>query len=166
MITSMVVLITLCCASAFALQEGQTIDVNGLFSFRLPAGFTKHTGDDERAEYRKGETKLIYIWGHTESAAYSDRRQTSMHDYQESTTRISGKRANIRTYRQTVKGRRIYRAELNVGNWEKGEVQLYMKVESSDSAILDTAREIFKSVSFPIPSPERPDPLHRESGAH
>jgi len=137
-------------------SDWQTMDVSGLFTFRLPAGFTRRTGDEVRAEYHKDETKLVYIWGHTESLAYKDRRQASMNDYQESTSRISGKRANIRTYSQTVKARRIYRAELNVGNWEKGEVRLYMAIESSDPAMLDTAREIFKSVSFPLPPPERP----------
>lgn len=156
------ILLLAACFSAPVLQDWQTIDANGLFSFRLPAGFTKDAGDDVRAEYHKRGTKLIYVWGQTESPSYNDRRQASMHDYEESITRIGGKRANIRAYRQTVDWKRIYRAELNVGNWEKGEVQLYMRVESSDPAMLETAREIFKSVSFPLPSPERPDSSHRE----
>ena len=151
--------------SAPAVQEWQKIDFNGLFSFRLPVGFTKHTGDDRCAEYQKGETTLVYVWGHTESVRYSERRQRSMHDYEETITRMGGKRANIRTYWQSVKGRRIYRAELNIGNWEKGEVQLYMRVEGRDPSTLETAREIFKSVSFPLPSPERLDPSHREFGS-
>lgn len=160
------VLLAVCCVSALAIQDWQKIDVNDLFSFRLPAGFTKHTGDDRRAEYHKGETTLVYIWGDTEACAYNQRRQASMHDYRETVTRMGGKRANIRTYWQTIDARRIYRAELNVGNWEKGEVQLYMRVEGRDPATLETAREIFKSVSFPLPAPERPDLSHREFGSH
>lgn len=160
---SLIVLLVVCSVSALTLQtssnnEWQTIAVNDLFSFRVPPGFIKRLSsgsDEERAEFYKGETKLLYVWGHTESVAYSERRQASMNDYQESTTRIGGKRANIRTYSQTIKGKRIYRAELNVGNWEKGEVQLYMEIESSDPAALETAREIFKSVKFPLPPPER-----------
>ena len=160
------ILLLAVCLSASAMQDWQTIEVNGLFTFRLPAGFTKHTGDDVRAEYQKGETKVVYIWGQTESPVFTNRRQVSMHDYKESISRTGGKRANIRTYWQTVNSRQSYRAELNVGNWEKGEVQLYMRVESSDAAMLDTAREIFKSVSFPLPAPERPDLSHREVHPH
>src|ERR1041384_5062163 len=139
---SFVILLAVCSVPALALQEWQTVAVSDLFSFRLPPGFIKRSSngtDDERAEYYKGETRLVYVWGHTESVAYSERRQAGMNDYEESTTRIGGKRANIRSYWQTVKGKRIYRAELNVGNWEKGEVQLYMGIESNNPAVLGTA---------------------------
>jgi hypothetical protein len=136
----------------------QTIDFNGLFTFRLPDGFEKRAAterDDLRAEYQKGHTKLIVIWGRTESAAYDNRRQDSMHDYRESTTRLRGLRANVRTYSQTVNSKRVYRAELNVGNWDKGEVQLYMRMETDDPAMLSLAEEIFKSIELPFASPER-----------
>jgi hypothetical protein len=55
----------------------QTIDFNGLFTFRLPDGFEKREGpkpDDLRAEYHQGRTKLIVIWSRTESVAYDKRR--------------------------------------------------------------------------------------------
>jgi hypothetical protein len=139
-------------------SDWQTIDVNGLFTFRLPAGFLKQTStsnQDERVEYYKGKTKVVAIWGRTESGAYDERRQTWMTDYTESTSRIRGLRANIRTYSHMVGAKRIYRAELNVGNWQNGEVQLYMLVEGPDPATLDIAREIFKSITLPLPPPER-----------
>jgi hypothetical protein len=136
----------------------QTIDFNGLFSFRLPEDFVRSSSngpDDVRAEYQKGATKLIVVWGHTESVAYKDRKQDSMNDYQELTSRIRGQRANIRTYSQTINSRRSYRAELNVGNWEKGELQLYMRMETDDAAMLLIADQIFKSINLPLPPPER-----------
>lgn len=136
-------------------SEWQTIDVGDLFSFRLPRGFAKRTTDEARGEYYKDETKVVFVWGHSESGAYGDRRQSWMNDYQETTTRLRGKRANIRTY-STTKGKRIYHAELNVGNWEKGQVQLYMKVEGTDPLTSDLANTIFKSITFPIPAPEQP----------
>jgi len=136
----------------------QTIDFHDLFTFRLPEGFTTKAplGEDElRAEYHKGATKLIVVWGHTESVVYDQRQQNWMHDYQERTTRLRGLRANIRTYSRHENSNHLYTAELNVGNWEKGAVQLYMRMESDDPAMLPVADEIFKSISFPRPSPER-----------
>jgi hypothetical protein len=76
------------------------------------------------------------------------RRQPEMEDYQETETRIAGKRANIRTYSQVRDGERISRAELNIGNWEKAEVELYMEVESKNPADLEIAKQIFNSVVF------------------
>jgi hypothetical protein len=81
-----------------------------------------------------------------------------MNDYEEMTTRLGGRMANIRSFSSVKEGMRVYQAELNVGNWEKGEVQLYMRVEGSDPKTLDAAREIFKSVTLPLPAPERPTP--------
>jgi hypothetical protein len=141
-----------------ARSDWQTIEVNDLFTFRLPAGFVKQAATSdrgERVEYSKAETKVVAIWGRTESGAFADRRQSWMNDYTESTTRIRGLRANIRTYSHTVNAKRIYRAELNLGNWQNGEVQLYLRVEGTDLSTLDTAREIFKSVTLPLPPPER-----------
>ena len=140
-------------------SEWQTIDVHGLFSFRLPPGFTRRSAFnvvEERGEWAKGETKLGYVWGRTESPAYEERREPWMKDYQETTTRFRGRRANIRTYSKTTNGNQSYYAELNVGNWEKGEVQLYMQIEGTDPATTDLANQIFKTVTLPFPQPERP----------
>ena len=135
------------------------IDADGLFSFSLPEGFTKTDMagvENDLGEYYKGETRFIFIWGDTASFAYSERRQPEMQDYQELTTRLKGKRVNIRTYWTSGEGRRIYHGELNVGNWERGQVTLFMGLEGSDPKTLETARRIFGSVEFPIPDPERP----------
>ena len=135
----------------------QTVDFNGLFTFRLPDGFERRVASEEdvRGEYQKGATKVIVVWGRTESPAYNNRQQEWMHDYHESTTRLRGLRANVRTYSQTVDSKRVYRAELNLGNWDKGEVQIYMRMETDDPAMLPVAEEIFKSIELPLPSPER-----------
>jgi hypothetical protein len=157
-------LLLLLCAesSAITLQhssEWQTIVVNDWFTFRLPPGFIKRETkrEDERGEFYHGETKVVFIWGHTESSAYSSRRQLWMNNYHESVVRLSGKRANNRTYSRTTGGKRTFHAELNVGNWEKGEVELYLAVEGTDPATLDLANQVFKSVTFPLPPPERPN---------
>jgi hypothetical protein len=43
----------------------------------------------------------------------------------------------------------IYTGGLNVGNWEKSEVQLYMRVEGNDTATIELAKQIFKTVTLP-----------------
>jgi hypothetical protein len=137
----------------------QTIDADGLFSFRLPQGFSKTemaVAGNYLGEYYKGETRLFFIWGDTTSPAYDERRRPEMRDYEEQNTRLKGKRANIRTYWISSEGRRVYHAELNVGNWERGQVTLFMGLEGGDPKTLETARQIFWSVDFPIPDPERP----------
>src|SRR5262245_60075591 len=93
----------------------QTVDFNGLFTFHLPDGFAARSPlrpEDTRAEYTKDQTRLVVVWGRTESVAYKDRKQDWMNDYQESLIRIRGQRANIRTYSQTSGSKRSYRAEL------------------------------------------------------
>jgi len=83
---------------------------------------------------------------------------TRVNDYEETTTRLGGRRADIRGFSRLKNGQRMYEAELNVGNWEKGEVQLYMRVEGNDAAMIELAKQIFKSVKLPLPSPERSTP--------
>ena len=143
------------------MRDGHTIDVDGLFSFRLPAGWSKRSSfnaAEVRGEWVKGGTKLVYVWGQTESGNYSERRQVWMNDYEETTTRLGGRRANVRSFSRMKDTKRMYQADLNVGNWDKGEVQLYMRVEGSDPASIELAKQIFKSVTLPRPSPERPTP--------
>jgi len=141
--------------------DWQTIDVDGLFSFRLPPGWAKRSSfnvAEVRGEWVKGETRLVYVWGQTESGGHSARRHSWMNDYEETTTRLGGRRADIRGFSRLKNGQRMYEAELNVGNWEKGEVQLYMRVEGNDAAMIELAKQIFKSVTLPLPSPERSTP--------
>jgi len=133
--------------------EWQTIAVGDLFSFRLPPGFKKGSSrTDESGEYYKDESKVVFVWGHSESGPFENRRQSWMNDYQETTTRLGGRRAMIRTYSQAKHG---YFADLNVGNWGKGEVQLYMRVEGKDPSTRELANRIFKSVTFPLPPPPK-----------
>ena len=141
--------------------DWQTIDVDGLFSFRLPAGWSKRSSfnvAEVRGEWVKAGTKLVYEWGQTESGSYGERRQAWMNDYEETTTRLGARRANIRNFSSMKDGKRTYEAELNVGNWEKGEVQIYMRIEGSEPATVGLAKQIFKSVMLPLPSPERTTP--------
>jgi hypothetical protein len=147
--------LTICFGFA-SVCEGQTehwqkIDADGLFTFRLPQGFTKTNMmgvENYLGEYYKDKTRFLFVWGDTASNAYDVRRHPEMENYQEAETRIDGRSANIRTFSQLRDGERIYRAELNVGDWEKADVDLYMDIESKDPADLEIAKQIFGSIKF------------------
>ena len=142
------------------MNDWHQVDVEGLFSFRLPKDFTKSesaVSETPVGEYSKGSIKLEFKWRPATTLTFEKRRQEWMNDYEESTSRIRGKRANIRTFWRTTNGKREYHAELNVGNWERGEIELYMTVVGGDQSARRLALEIFKSVSFPNPIPERPE---------
>lgn len=129
----------------------QTINAENLFTFRLPKGFTKTklTGvENYLGEYRKGEIKFLFIHKDTASNAYDVRRKPEMENYQETETKIGDRRANIRTFAQMREKERIYHAEMNIGDWENADVELYMEVESKNLADIEMAKQIFNSVVF------------------
>jgi len=154
-----------CCSMSLTTQDSsiddwRQIDVDGLFTFRLPNDFTKRdsaVSDTPAGEYRKGSTKLVFRWRPATAVTFQERRQKWMNDYEELVSRIRGKQANIRTYWKMTNGVRVYHAELNVGNWDRDELELYMGIESTDESALLLASQIFKSITFPTPIPERPD---------
>ena len=138
--------------SKFAQASGwQNINADGWFTFSLPQGFIKTDMmgvEHYLGEYYKGKTRFLFVWGDTASNAYDVRREPEMEKYEEEETSIGGKRANIRTFALVRNGARMYRAELNMGNWEKAKVELYMELESSNAADLETAKQIFRSIKF------------------
>jgi hypothetical protein len=132
-------------------SDWQKIDADGLFTFSLPQGFTRTnmTGIEVYlGEYYKGKTRFLFISGDTASNAYDVRREPEMENYEETETTISGRRANIRTYSVVTDGARTYHAELNVGDWEHADVELFMELESADAADMKIAKQIFSSISF------------------
>ena len=161
-----------CCSMSLTAQNSSAgdwrqIDVEGLFTFQLPNDFTKRktaVSESPAGEYHKGSTNLVFRWRPGTAVTFHERRQKWMNDYEELTSRIRGKQANIRTYWKMTNGVRVYHAELNVGNWEHGELELYMGLESSDESALLLAAQIFKSITFPNPIPERPKELTPKRG--
>jgi len=152
LVTAILFLASVSICQTARISDWQKIDADGLFTFRLPQGFTKTdmTGvENYLGEYYKGETRFLFVHGDTASNAYDVRREPEMKDYQETENRIDGKQANIRTYSQIENGQHTYRAELNIGDWANAKIELYMGVESKNPADLETAKQIFNSVDFP-----------------
>ncbi len=151
-----VVITILSLASILVCQTKQApkwrkINAEGFFTFRLPNGFNKtdlNGVENYLGEYYKDKTRFLFIWGDTDSNSFDKRREPDMDEYQEIETKVDGKKARIQIYSQLREGERIYRAELNVGNWEEGEVDLYMGMESNNPADLEVARQIFNSIVF------------------
>ena len=141
-------------------SERQTVKVDDLLVYQLPKGWMRssETVSDLRCEWTKGDTKLFYIQGQTGSGNYSDRRRSWMNDYEETTTRIGGQKANVRSFSFSKDGKKKFVAELNIGNWDKNQVQFFMHVEGRDAGTVELAKEIFNSVKMTLPAPERSTP--------
>jgi hypothetical protein len=138
-------------SSQAASSDWQKINAEKLFTFSLPEGFTKTNMagiEHYLGEYFKGKTRFLFIYGDTASNAYDVRREPEMENYQETETKIGGRHSNIRTFFQIRNKERIYRAELNIGDWKNANVELYMEVESKNQADLEMAKQIFNSVDF------------------
>jgi hypothetical protein len=61
---------------------------------------------------------------------------------------IDGKHATVRTFLYKFERASLYIAELNVGDWRKAQVELYMGMDSPKRTDIQTAKQIFRSVKF------------------
>jgi hypothetical protein len=78
--------------------DWREIDVEGLFTFRLPDDFTKldtALSETTAGEYRKGSTRLVFKWRPANAVTFQARRQEWMNDYKELISRVRGKQANM-----------------------------------------------------------------------
>ena len=71
-----------------------------------------------------------------------------MRDLREDAITIDGKHATVRTFLYKFERATLYVAELNVGDWRNGHVELYMGMDSPNSTDILTAKQIFRSVKF------------------
>jgi hypothetical protein len=71
-----------------------------------------------------------------------------MKDYQETETVIGGRKANIRSYYTEESGRKVYVAELYIGEWAAGKVEMFMTWEGGTVADFAIARRVFNSIEF------------------
>lgn len=125
------------------------INADDLFTFSLPGGFVKTNMmgvENYLGEYYNGQSRFLFVWHDTASYEYDERL---MRDLVEVSTTIDGKPASVRTFSIIRDGVTSYLTELNVGDWHKDRVELYMSLESRNQADTHTAKQIFKSIKFP-----------------
>ena len=149
-VVSFCVASTVLVAAGVAAQQvngWQTINADGVFTFRLPVGFKRNEQgvDSFMLGYQRGHARFIFICGDSASTDYHD--ENISHLREEATT-IDGKPATIRSFIYKWERSSEYITELNVGDWHNGHVQLYMAMDSPDRSDLDIAKQIFKSVKF------------------
>jgi hypothetical protein len=140
-------------------QDWRKINADGYFTFYLPSSMkqTDMAGVESfMREYIDGERRFLFVYLPYSHLAYDARRSEEMEDYHETKTEISGRKAVIRTYHTTdenayysyQKGQTTYVAELHVGDWANGQVELFMSLEAKSSAAIETARQIFGTVEM------------------
>ncbi|MGH9906493.1 MAG: hypothetical protein ACRD8U_13035 [Pyrinomonadaceae bacterium] len=132
-------------------EAWRKIDAEGLFTFDLPPGMkqTDMAGVESfLREYLDGKKRFLFVHEPYSYLAYDERRSEEMKDYHETETKISSRRANIRTYYSVENGHKTYVAELHVGDWDKGQVEVFMSLEGNCSTDLETAKQIFNTVEF------------------
>jgi len=136
-------------AGAAIQQSGplQTINAEGLFTFRLPVGFkqTEMGIDSFMRGYQRGRARFIFVCGDSASFEFNEK---NMRDLREDAITIDGKHATVRTFLYKFERATLYVAELNVGDWRNGHVELYMGMDSPNSTDILTAKQIFRSVKF------------------
>ena len=134
-------------AAAQRNSRSQSINAEGLFTFRLPAGFKQsETGVDSFMRgYQRGRSRFIFVCGDSASSEYDEK---NMRELREEAVTIGGKRATIRTFLYKFERASRYIAELNFGDWRNGHVELYMGMDSPNRTDVQTAKQIFRSVEF------------------
>src|ERR1044072_1715022 len=107
----------------------QTINAEGLFTFQLPAGFKQSEMgiDSFMRGYQSGSARFIFVCGDSASFEFNEK---NMSDLREDAITIDGKHATVRTFLYKFERSSRYVAELNVGDWRTGHVELYMGMDS------------------------------------
>lgn len=128
-------------------HHSQTINVEGIFTFQLPVGFREtETGVDSfMSGYQRGRARFIFVCGDSGSLAYDEKHTRGL---REDAITIDGKHATVRTFLYRFERASHHIAELNVGDWRNGRVELYMAMDSPNRGDMETAKQIFRSVKF------------------
>lgn len=101
--------------------------------------------------YSNNRLSFYFVYQPYSYLSYDSRKEEGKINYQESTLNIGERKAVIFTYEQEDEGRKSFHAEMYVGNWAAGQVELIMAAASSQEADMKLARQILASVCFAHP---------------
>ena len=146
------------CSGSSNLQAGalvppgwRRINVDRKFTFYLPPNMRQGNMSGVESllrEYSNGRMRLFFVYEPYSFLAYDARRAGDKRDFRETTIRIASRRATVITYYNEEAGHRTYSAEMYVGDWPNGRVDLFMSASSPDSADLEIAKCVFRSLRF------------------
>jgi hypothetical protein len=128
----------------------QEVDAEGLFTFCLPSDMRRHGVSGVESLYRYySNGRLSFYFVHEPYSYLSyDSRTSEGKNYQEEAIKIGDRQAVLFTYEQEDEGRKSFHAELYVGNWAEGQVELIMSGASSDPADIKIVKKILTSLRF------------------
>lgn len=98
--------------------------------------------------YSNGRMSFYFVYEPYSYLSYDSRKGEGKMNYKERLLEIGGRKAVLFTYDQDDEGRKSYHAELYVGDWAEGQVELIMSVASSEASDMKTAQQILPSVRF------------------
>jgi hypothetical protein len=99
-------------------------------------------------QYTRENLRILFDYNPYDFLSYDARHESDMLNYEEEEIRLDGRKANIRTYQISEKGRTQYEASLHVGDWEKSQVELEMFVGGDSPHTIEIAKKIFRSIDF------------------
>lgn len=101
--------------------------------------------------YSNKRMSFYFVYEPYSYLSYDSRKGEGKMNYRESVLNIGERKAVLFTYEQDDEGRKSFHAELYVGNWAAGQVELTMSVASSEQSDMKLARQILTSVCFARP---------------
>jgi hypothetical protein len=140
--------------SGMSAPEGwKKVDADGKITFYLPSDLrdTGRSGTESLyREYTNGKMHVSFDYQPFGFLEYAKREQAFGKGFQETEMQVGGEKAFLFVYQDTDRrGRKVYNADLYVGNLPNHQVKLQMLVGSTNPAIVDIAKKIFGTIVFP-----------------
>jgi|SRR5688572_6914358 len=132
------------------------IDADGKFSFYLPPDMRdldRGSLENYHDEYTNGRVHVSFDYKPSFRLSYERRAIAFGKGFEEIEFQIDGKKAFMFVYEaKDWRNKRIYMAQLNVGDLPNGECIIWMIADSRSRQGMDIAKKIFRTVRLPSSS--------------
>jgi hypothetical protein len=100
--------------------------------------------------YTNGKMQVSFDYQPFSFLEYTKREQAFGKGFQETEMQVGCEKAFLFAYQDTDRrGRKVYNADLYVGNLPDHQVKLQVQVSSTNPAMVDLAKKIFGTIVFP-----------------